>query len=303
MLRRIRAFFASRGVLEVETPVLSSGAATDPALSSFCVDYHGPGAPPGRRLFLQTSPEYGMKRLLAAGSGDIYQVARVFRDGEAGHWHNPEFTLLEWYRVGFDHMQLMDEVAALVAELLPGCGGFSRLAYRDLFERYLAIDPLEADEATLAAAARRRGIDVRGELQHTGWLDLLFTHVIAPGLAEGDCVFVHGFPAVQASLARLDPSDTRVAERFELYVRGIELANGFHELVDGTEQGARFAADNRLRLDSGLPGMPPDHRLLAALEAGMPDCAGVAVGVDRLLMLMMGAETIDEVLAFPVARA
>jgi lysyl-tRNA synthetase class 2 len=303
VLRQIRAFFASRDVLEVETPVLGAAAATDPALCSFHVAYRGPGAPPARRLFLQTSPEFSMKRLLAAGSGDIYQIARVFRDGEAGRWHNPEFTLLEWYRTGFDHRRLMDEVAALVAGLLPDRGGFARFAYAELFERYVGVDPRDVDAATLAQAARRHGIDVSGDLRRAGWLDLLFTHVIEPRLAELDCVFVHGFPAAQASLARLDPSDTRIAERFELYVGGVELANGFHELTDSAEQDLRFSKDNGLRRDRGLPTMPPDHRLVAALGAGMPDCAGVALGVDRLLMLMTGAETIGDVLAFPVARA
>ena len=302
-LRQIRAFFAARDMLEVETPLLCAAGATDPALSSFHVAYRGPGAPPGGRLFLQTSPEFSMKRLLAAGSGDIYQIARVFRDGEAGRWHNPEFTMLEWYRVGFDHRQLMEEVAALVAELLPDCPDFRRVTYAELFERYVAVDPLVVDEAALAAAARRHGIDFSGDLQRAGWLDLLFTQVIEPRLVELGGVFVHGFPAAQASLARLDPSDARVAERFELYVRGVELANGFHELTDGTEQELRFVEDNRLRRDRGLPAMPPDHRLVAALDAGMPDCAGVSLGVDRLLMLMTGAQTIEDVLAFPVTRA
>lgn len=303
MLHRIRAFFEARGVLEVETAVLSRCAATDPALASFRVAYEGRGAPLRRGLYLHTSPEFGMKRLLAAGSGDIYQVARVFRDGEAGRWHNPEFTLLEWYRVGFDHFKLMEEVAALVGKFLPQCRQCSRLPYRELFLNYLAIDPLAADAEVLEETARSRGIEVGGELGHNGWLDLLFTHLLEPKLAELDCVFVYGFPAAQASLARLDPSDPRVAERFELFVRGVELANGFHELTDGNEQAARFTQDNRLRSSMGLPEMPADDRLLAALDAGLPDCAGVALGLDRLLMLITGARTIDEVLAFPVAIA
>ena len=303
MLARIRAFFAARGILEVETPALSSCAATDPALSSFHVGYDAPGANPARRLYLHTSPEFGMKRLLAAGSGDIFQIARVFRQGESGRWHNPEFTLLEWYRIGFDHFDLMDEVGALVAEILPHHRRFSRLSYCELFARHLGVDPLAADEEMLGAAARDRGIDVCGELGRTAWLDLLFTHVIEPELAGLGCVFVHGFPAAQASLARLDEADPRVARRFELYVDGVELANGFHDLTDSREQAARFMSDNLSRRAGGLPEMPVDARVLAALEAGMPDCAGVALGLDRLVMIRTGAGAIDEVLAFPVARA
>jgi lysyl-tRNA synthetase class 2 len=302
LLAQVRGFFASRGVLEVETPCLAAAATPDPALESFAVPCRDGSQPGGRYLYLQTSPEFAMKRLLAAGSGDIYQVTRAFRDGERGRWHNPEFTLLEWYRVGFDHWRLMDEVADLVAMVLPGTGEFTRVAYRTLFLEALDLDPLACTSEQLAAKARAHGIDTAGRLDHQAWLDLLFTHVLEPRLA-GRAVFVHGFPAAQAALARLDPDDPRTAQRFELYVDGIELANGFHELSDPDEQRARFAADRERRRAAGLPPVAADERFLAALEAGMPDCAGVALGLDRLLMLAEQADRIDDVLAFPVERA
>ena len=298
LLVKIRAFFRARGVLEVETPVLSRSATTDPALDSFHVgDLDHPH-------YLQTSPEFPMKRLLAAGSGDIYQIARVFRDGECGRWHNPEFTLLEWYRVGYDHWQLMNEVEALVTEVLPGCGSdFPRVSYADLFLEHLDIDPLVADVPQLAEVAKRAGVVASGELTRTGWLDLLFTHLIEPPLAEYKAVFVYGFCADQAALARLDDNDRRTASRFELYASGVELANGFHELIDPVEQRARFIGDNRLRRSQGREEMPLDELFLDALAEGLPDCSGVAMGVDRLLMLVTGALTIEEVLAFPIANA
>ena len=302
LLSQVRAFFDSRGVLEVETPCLSSAATPDPALESFAVSWRDGSAPETRQLYLQTSPEFAMKRLLAAGAGDIYQLTRAFRDGERGRWHNPEFTLLEWYRVGFDHWRLMDEVADLVASVLPGTGEFTRISYRALFLEVLDLDPLTCTGDQLAAKARAHGIDIAGRLDQQAWLDLLFTHVVEPRLA-GRAVFVHGFPAAQASLARLEPDDPRIAQRFELYVNGIELANGFHELSDPGEQRARFAANQEKRRVAGLPAVAMDERFLAALEAGMPDCAGVALGMDRLLMLAEQADRIDDVLAFPVERA
>ena len=303
LLAQVRAFFAERGVMEVETPVLSSAGATDVALASFTAHYDGPGAPPNHWLYLQTSPELAMKRLLAAGSGDIYQVARVFRDAEAGRWHNPEFSLLEWYRVGWDHRQLMDEMQALVEQLLPQPPAFSQVSYSALFDRYLEVDPLTADVAELAEVAGMQGLNAVGELAHGDWLDLLFTHCIEPRLADAGAVFVVDYPAEQAALARLNPGDRRLAERFELYVNGVELANGFHELNDAAEQSRRFAQDNVLRRKRRLPEITVDERFIQALAQGMPACAGVALGLDRLLMLMTGARHIDEVLTFSIARA
>lgn len=305
MLARIRAFFAARGVLEVETPILSRRAVTDPRLHSLATRCIGPGAPPGGLpLYLQTSPEYAMKRLLCAGSGPIYQIARVFRDDERGRLHNTEFTLLEWYRPGFDHHHLMDELGELVCEILDLPARWDRIAYGELFRERLGIDCHAASPAALAACAAARGLDVAGgdRLSRDEWLDLLLSHLLQPGLGAERPLFLHDYPASQAALARLR-GDPPVAERFELYVRGIELANGYHELGDAAEQRARFERDNAERRAAGLPEAAPDERLLAALAHGLPPCAGVALGFDRLLMLAAGVDDIAEAMAFTVERA
>lgn len=310
MLERIRAFFSARGVLEVETPILSGAATPDPNLLSFTTRYTGPGAPRGRTLFLHTSPEFSMKRLLAAGSGSIYQVCKVFRDGESGRRHNPEFTMLEWYRVGYDHHRLMGEVAELVGLALADrlrLAEPERLSYREAFDRFLGLDPHAASAAELARAAEAH--DIQLPQAHTCesdlemWRDLLLTHVIEPRLGRGRATFLYDFPATQASLARIVPGHPPVAARFELYIEGIELANGFHELADAAEQRTRFERQLRARQSAGLPAVPLDEHLLAALAAGLPDCAGVALGVDRLVMLGAGARSIEEVMAFPLERA
>ncbi len=247
-----------------------------------------------------------MKRLLAAGSGCIYQIARVFRDGEAGRHHNPEFTLLEWYRVGFDHHRLMDEVAELVTALLSGRVSLAepeRLSYRELFQRHLDLDPHRVGVTELAMRAEARGVPIPQGMPTTQtdpWLDLLLTHCIEPRLDMGRLIFLYDYPASQAALARLRPGDPPVGERFELYLNGVELANGFHELGNAGEQRRRFEAENAARQALGLPVAPIDENLLAALEAGLPDCAGVALGLDRLLMLAAGKKSLAEVLAFPV---
>ncbi|GAB6039663.1 EF-P lysine aminoacylase EpmA [Endothiovibrio diazotrophicus] len=310
LLARIRAFFASRGVLEVETPALSHGATVDPAIDSFAVDYHGPGA---GRLWLHTSPEFPMKRLLAAGSGDIYQLCKVFRDGEAGRFHNPEFTLLEWYRLGFDHHRLMDEVEALLAALFAGrrrLPAARRYRYGEAFQEHAGIDPHRASGEALAACAARCGVvapDSLGLAERDGWLDLLLTRVVEPRLERDRPVFLYDYPASRAALARVRPGgapgEPPVAERFELYLDGVELANGFHELADGAEQRRRFSDDQARRRREGRSVPPMDERFIAALEAGFPPCAGVALGVDRLVMAVAGAARIDEVVAFPVDRA
>ena len=309
LLARARAFFAARGVLEVETPALSAAAITDPHLISFSTIYSGPGPRHGQTLYLHTSPEFPMKRLLAAGSGCIYQFARVFRDGEAGRRHNPEFTLLEWYRVGFDHHRLMAEVAELVAELLAGRLALAepeRLSYRELFQHYLDLDPHRAGVAKLAACAEARNVPIPPGMpagDTDPWLDLLLTHCIESRLGRGRLTFVYDYPASQAALARLRPADPPVGERFELYLNGVELANGFHELGDAAEQYRRFELENAARRARDLPVMPVDGNLLAALEAGLPNCAGVALGFDRLVMLAAGKASLAEALAFPVDRA
>lgn len=248
-----------------------------------------------------------MKRLLVAGSGCIYQIARVFRDGEAGRRHHPEFTLLEWYRVGFDHHRLMDEVVELVSELLTDrllLAAPEWLSYREVFERYLDLDPHRVTVAELATCAECLEVPIPPGMPMADvdpWLDLLLTHCIEPHLGQGRLCFVYDYPASQAALARLRPGDPLVAERFELYLNGIELANGFHELSDAAEQRRRFEAENGMRRIQGLPAMPVDEGLLAALEAGLPACAGVALGFDRLVMLTAGKDALAEVLAFPFA--
>ena len=301
LLTGIRAFFAARGVLEVDTPLLCQAGITDPAIEPLMVTR---GQSIDRPRFLQTSPEYAMKRLLAAGSGPIFQVARAFRDGEAGGRHNPEFTLLEWYRPDVDYHALMDEVAALVQACL-GPRPRRASSYRDLFVTTLGIDPMLATVAELEAVVRER-IDV-GPLQGPRdlWLDLLLSHCIEPALArEGGLVFVYDYPASQAALAALVERDgAAVARRFELYVDGVELANGYQELTDPVELRRRFEADNRRRREMGQQERGPDERLLAAMAHGLPECSGVALGVDRLLMLAEGAGSLAEVLAFDWSRA
>ncbi len=303
ILAQIRRFFALRDVWEVETPALSAATNLDPNLGSLCCPYRGPGAPADGVLWLQTSPEFAMKRLLAAGSGSIYQLCRAFRADERGRRHNPEFTILEWYRVGFDHKQLMDEVAALAEEIL----GISRrveLSYRDAFLAHAGVDPFATTETELAACVSSHGIIAPQGLEGLdAWLDLLFSHVVAPALEPQALVFVVDFPPSQAALARVREGNPAVAERFELFIDGMEIANGFHELVDPVEQARRFERERAHRVAQGQPVSQIDSRLLAALQEGLPACAGVALGVDRLVMLACGAQAIDEVIAFPVERA
>ena len=304
LLAAIRSFFQHAGVLEVDTPALSSAGATEQAIESLHTRYHGPGAPPGGLLYLHTSPEFAMKRLLAAGSGPIYQICKVFRDGEAGRYHNPEFSLLEWYRPQYDHHRLMDEMEALLQSLLPAPRPVTRLSYQELFQRYLGIDPHGATCTSLRRLAGQQGI--AGDLQLTGkdpWLDLLLSHCIEPELSDAGLVFVYDYPASQAALARITPGEPPLAARFELYLDGVELANGFHELADAGEQRQRFQLDLEKRRRAGGVLPPLDERLLAALQSGLPDCSGVALGIDRLLMQITGAEHIDQVLAFPLERA
>ncbi len=303
LLARTREFFARRAVLEVETPVLSAAATPDPALSSFRTRYRGPGAPAGQDLYLHTSPEFPMKRLLAAGSGDIYQLCRVFRDEECGRRHNPEFTLLEWYRLGLDHHGLMDEVEALLIHLLDGLRplpAVQRISYADLFEQALGLNPHRATAPQWRECAQRHGLVPPTDMQEAlpAWRDFFLTHVIEPGLPAG-AVLVYDYPADQAALARVRPGSPPLASRFELYLNGVELANGFHELTDSAEQQRRFELENAAR---PCP-VPVDQNLLDALRHGLPDCAGVALGFDRLVMAVAGVASLQEVLAFPLPRA
>lgn len=300
MLAAIRRFFEERAVMEVEAPVLSSAATPAPYLESFRTAYAGPGGK--RDVYLHTSPEFSLKRLLAAGSGPVYSLGKVFRQGEAGRLHNPEFTMLEWYRPGFDHHRLIEEVEALVRQVVPGLPGAERVTYAGLFERHLGLDPHRAGIDELREAGVGEGLPEMGG-DRDGWLDLLMTHCIEPQLDPAVPVFVYDYPASQAALARIRGGDPPVAERFELYCGGMELANGFHELQDAAEQRGRFRAELEARRDAGLADVPVDERFLTALEHGLPDCAGVALGVDRLVMLATGAAAITEVLAFGWERA
>ena len=305
LLNRIRLFFEDRGVLEVETPLLSAATVTDPHLSSMSSRYKGPGAPDGRKLFLRTSPEYAMKRLLAAGSGPIYQICKAFRDGESGRHHNPEFTLLEWYRPGFDHHQLMDEMDDFLHEILH-TEPAERMSYEDMFQRFVGVNPHDASAETLIERAHDLGLKEVENLEtndRDDWLHLLMIHAIEPHIGRSKPTFVYDYPVSQSALARIRPGNPSVAERFEVYLGGVELANGFHELTDADEQRSRFVADLEKREALGLEPVPMDGRILAALEAGMPSSAGVALGVDRLVALAAGTKGISDVVAFSIDRA
>jgi lysyl-tRNA synthetase class 2 len=302
MLAQLREFFAARGVLEVETPVLGAAAVSDPQIESLSTRVAGRAQP----LYLSTSPEFPMKRLLAGGSGDIYQVCKVFRDAEHGRWHNPEFTLLEWYRLGFDDAALMTEVEALAGlllaperRLLPA----ERLTYADALRRHAGVDVHADPDAALARAAAAFGIECRSALDRDATLDLLMGLIVGPKLGRERPSFICDYPASQASLARLKPGVPPVAARFEFYVDGIELANGFHELANAGEQRARFERDLDLRRARGQAETPLDERLLAALQAGMPECAGVALGFDRLVAVALGAVRLSQAMAFSIDNA
>jgi len=300
LLAQTRAFFHARDVWEVETPLLSQAATPDPHIHSFVVS-----TPAGLKpRYLHSSPEFPMKRLLAAGSGSIYQICKVFREGETGRRHNSEFTLLEWYRPGFDHHALMNEVDTLVRELVGGrllLTDTQFFSYQEALKRFAGLEPPNADLDALQDCARQHNVDVPalGD-DRDAWLDLLMSHVVEPALPRDCPVFIYDYPASQAALARIRGE---LAERFELYINGMELANGFHELTDGDEQRQRFEAENQRRIQVGLPAMPLDAHLLAALEQGLPDCAGVALGLDRLLMLIAGQTEIAAVLSFDSERA
>jgi len=302
ILAKIRAFFAEREVLEVETPLLAAAPVTDLHLHALSCRYRGPGADDGRTLFLQTSPEFAMKRLLAAGSGPIFQICRAFRDGEAGLRHNPEFTVLEWYRPGWDHHRLMDEVDGLLATTL-GSRTAERLTYAAAFDRYAGVGAVTDSDDSLRARVKDVGVDDVDGLSRDDLLDLVLTHVIEPRLGHSQPTFIHDYPASQSALAKVRDGDPPLAERVEVFVEGIELANGYHELNDPVEQRRRFEADIEARRERGLPEVPIDEHLLAALEHGLPDCAGIALGVDRLLMVAAGTRDLADVIAFPVDRA
>lgn len=305
MLQSIRAFFAEHEVLEVETPVLSGASITDPHLSSFKTRYQDTD------YYLQTSPEFFMKRLLAAGSGDIYQIARVFRDDEQGSKHNPEFTMLEWYRAGFNHHRLMDEIEGLLQRLLAefdmpaSWRGVTRISYQQVFMDVLRVDPLETSAGELKQITLQNNIEIplgMDDQDTDMWLDWLMTQAIAPTFTTQGFTLLYDYPASQAALARISEKDTRLAHRFELFFGELELGNGFYELTDAMEQRERFENENRKRQQQGLEQIPLDEHLLAALESGLPECSGVAIGLDRLLMILLGQQNIKDVMAFHLGR-
>ena len=310
LLKRLRRYFAQQCVLEVETPLLASAGTTDPHIPSFSFSDTGSSGPDGAtRRYLSTSPEFAMKRLLAAGSGPIYQVCKAFRQGEQGRHHNPEFSLLEWYRPGFDHHQLMQDVAALVGELAEGArefGPVEYLSYHDCFQQQLGLDPHTATAQMLRDCAQKNGLPMVSGLaddDREAWLDLLMSLSVQPQLGLNHLCFVYDYPENQAALARVRPGNPAVAERFELFIDGIELANGFHELQDAEEQRARFEADLVQRQEAGLEAIVLDERLLSALAAGLPACAGVALGLDRLQMVLSGEQYLRDVLSFDYERS
>lgn len=302
VLAQVRQFFAARGVMEVDTQCMSHAAVSDPFIDTLEVAYHSyPGAE-AETLYLQSSPEYAMKRLLAADSGPIYQLGKAFRNGEVGRFHNPEFTMLEWYRPRFSSEQLMDEVQELVSEIL-GAQHWERLSYRELFIRYVGLDPHSATIPELKAVLEPQFECPFEDERKDTWLELVMSHLIEPKLIEP--VMVYDFPASQAALAeiKLDSSGVRVATRFELYAGGMELANGYQELRDSAEQADRLQADEAFRAQNELPLRPLETRLVAALDAGFPACSGVALGFDRLLMVKLGLSSIKEVIPFAYERA
>ncbi len=302
VLRQMRSFFEARGVLEVETPLLAGATVTDPHLASLETRLGGLG---GRKLFLQTSPEFAMKRLLAAGSGPIFQICKAFRDGEVGRLHNPEFTMLEWYRPGFELEELMEEVDELL-QLVLGGPAARRRTLAQVAEEYGGFDPHTASAEVLrqrASDLELSGLPDLPEDDRTGWRDLLVSHVVEPQLGQGRPDLIVDYPVDQAALAEVSSGGgSPVARRFEAYIDGIELANGYQELRDDQELRRRFEKDLEERQKRGLPTVPVDENLLAAMEAGLPQCSGVSIGIDRLVLLAAGAEALEEVIAFPVDR-
>jgi len=289
ILAKIRSFFAVRDILEVETPLLGQTSIPDPNIHSITANTN---------FYLQTSPEFAMKRLLAAYKTSIYQICKAFRSEESGRLHNPEFTMLEWYRVGFDHHKLMDEMDDLLKEIL-NCSSAERLRYEAAFLKYLEINPHKASLAELKNCALSNGLEASTDLladsNRDTWLNALLCHFIEPNLGKKSPTFIYDYPASQAALSRIE---NNVASRFEVYIEGLEIANGFHELKDAKEQRQRFENDLKKREKLGLPILPVDENFLTALEHGLPDCAGVALGVDRLIMVTTKNKTLKTVLSF-----
>jgi elongation factor P--(R)-beta-lysine ligase len=290
ILAQLRDFFAKKNIIEVETPLLYHTTNPSPYLNSFNLD----------NLYLQTSPEFAMKILLAANSGDIYQICKAFRKDEIGRLHKQEFTILEWYRLGFNHHDLMDEINELL-KLILKTKNAKRVTYQEIFAEFLNIDPHKINISQLKIIAKKHELNISSPIpdDYDIWLQLLFTHLIEPKLGPDYPVFVYDFPASQAMLARIrkEENEDKLASRFEVYFKGIELANGFHELNNVDEQRERFLADLTKRKEMGLPQIPLDENLLSSLP-NLPNCSGVAVGLDRLIMLAANANSLQEILCF-----
>ncbi|MGZ8195173.1 MAG: EF-P lysine aminoacylase EpmA [Methylosarcina sp.] len=307
MLRSIRDYFLEQSVLEVETPLLGQAIGTDPQLAYFSTEFNW--LPRQQTLFLQTSPEFAMKRLLAGSSGSIYQICKSFRNGEAGRFHNPEFTLLEWYRVGFDLSRLMDDCEALIQILFRDRRPLKptlRISYQDIFQRYTDLNPLQFSYEDYCAYAQHNGLFEAAGIcghDHPVWLDFLFSHKVQPHLGENALCMVYGYPACQSSLARVNELNPQTVDRVELFIDGVELGNGYYELTHAEEQDRRFNEELAIRRKRKLPIAVKDARLIAAMKAGLPECSGMAIGLDRLLMVLLHKTSIDDVLCFPVDRA
>lgn len=310
LLRTAREFFHTRGLLEVETPIMSRDTVVDRHIEPFAIagetaSTASPHSASHSTMWLQTSPEFAMKRLMAAGGAAIYQITRAFRQGERGRLHNPEFTIVEWYCRGDDlaaGMQFLSDFC----EALLGLGPAERLSFAAAFERAAGIDPHRASVAELSAAAARHGVEAPASLQgadRDAWIDLLLVTLVEPQLGQHAPTILFDYPASQAALAVVRDADPPVAERFELYVRGIELANGYHELLDADALLRRSRENNAARAANGRRRLPEENRLLAAMRSGLPACAGAAFGFDRAVMLAAGADSIDKVIAFPAERA
>ncbi|MEO8401969.1 MAG: elongation factor P--(R)-beta-lysine ligase [Gammaproteobacteria bacterium] len=306
IIQHIRDFFAARYILEVDTPLLTSATVTDPHVTGIPALFKENGGNSTQQMYLQTSPEYAMKRLLAAGSGPIYQMCKAFRQGDLGTFHLPEFLMLEWYRPGFDHQQLMNEVDELL-QLILKTPTAERISYAAAFEKYAGINPHLATVSELEACAKHHAIHfVTSEpssQDKNNWLELLLTHVVEPQIGQLCPVLLFDFPITQAALAKIRMEEQPpVASRFEVYFKGIELANGFHELQNSADQRQRFENDLKYRKKNNLPDVAIDEKFLAALDAGLPDCSGVALGVDRLVMLALGCQTLAGAVSFSFDR-
>ncbi len=309
MLSAIRAFFAERRVLEVETPSLCNTVGTDPNLDFFRSRFNLPGGQLQNLIYLQTSPEFSMKRLLAAGSGSIYQICKAFRNGEVGRYHNPEFTILEWYRVGFSLPNLIDEVDVLLRQILGSSltpRHTDHLSYASVFYRFCGLDPIQADISVFVDCAIRNGLSEAVEIcaeSRKLWQEFLFSHLVQPNLGVAGLTIVDRYPASQATLARRCPDNPLLVDRFEVFCQGVELANGFQELRDAEEQELRFDQELQQRTQEGKFAPAKDNRFLSALKTGLPECVGVAIGLDRVLMLAAGVDSIEDVLPFSISRA